>query len=78
MARPINSIASEIFKVPDESLGLETTPDDVDTWDSLNHMRLITAIETEYGLRFSMQQIRSIKSLADFQTMIPAIAESSG
>ena len=76
MARPLHIIASEIFNVPGGSLSLETTPDNVDTWDSLNHMRLITAIEAEYGAKFSMQQIQSIKSLADFQLIIAANSET--
>ena len=49
MARSIISIAAETFQVDVDSLGPESTPDDVEKWDSLAHLRLITAVEAEYG-----------------------------
>ena len=36
------SIVSEIFFLDEEEVTLELTPDDVETWDSLNHLILVT------------------------------------
>ena len=48
---------------------LELQPDmtaaDVDGWDSLSHVRIIVAIESEFGVRFSVGEIASLKSVGD-------------
>lgn len=31
--------------------GLETTPDDVERWDSLMHIQLVFALEQQFGVR---------------------------
>jgi acyl carrier protein len=45
-------------------------PDDIDAWDSLNHLRLITAVESAFSLHLSMQQIQKIHSLADLVNFV--------
>jgi len=70
MTRSIVSIAAGSFQVDAGSLGPDSTPDDVDKWDSLAHLRLITAIEAEYGIRLTMQQIQGIQSLGDLEAVV--------
>lgn len=72
MPRPITTIAAEIFQVDAGSLSSEATPDEVDKWDSLAHLRLITAVEAEYGIRFSMQQIQNLGKLGDLEAIVTA------
>ena len=72
MAKTVHEIASEVFQVSVELIDMSMTPDDIDKWDSLAHLRLITAVEAEYGVRLSMQQIQSIQSLGDFSTILPS------
>lgn len=52
----------------DDSLRItvETTPADVEEWDSLAHINLLAAVESSFGVRFSaddMAEIDSVKSL---------------
>jgi acyl carrier protein len=61
----VREIAAQIFQVNAESLDLEMGPDAVESWDSLNHLRLITEVESTFGIRLSMQQIQDVRCLAD-------------
>lgn len=61
----IREIAADIFQMDAASIDLTMGPDDIDKWDSLNHLRLITEIESAFSVRLSMQQIQQIHSLAD-------------
>ena len=47
-----------------------TTADSVPGWDSLSHVRIILAIESEYGIRFSTVDVLRIKSVGDLQDVI--------
>jgi acyl carrier protein len=49
-------------------------PDDIERWDSLNHLRLITETESAFSVRLTMSQIQQIKSLAD---LVRFVAEGS-
>lgn len=48
------------------SLTRETT----DAWDSLNHLRLITAVEESFGIKLTMEQIESIDSVARLSELV--------
>ena len=64
------NIVSEIFFLDEEEVKLELTPDDVETWDSLNHLILVTAVENEFGIKLSMRDIESISSLDKLNKLV--------
>jgi acyl carrier protein len=70
----IKQIAAEIFQLDVSSIRLDMSPDDVDTWDSLNHLRLITEVESSFSIQLSMQQIQKIHSLADLVEAVAMVA----
>jgi acyl carrier protein len=51
--------------VDDDSLQLSesTTADDVADWDSINHVKLLIAIETELGFRFNTDEVGGLKDV---------------
>jgi acyl carrier protein len=66
----LRAIVSELFELDPSQIKDELTPEDVDLWDSLNHLRLVTAVEEEFQLKLSMKEIESIRSLAALRTLI--------
>lgn len=48
----------------------EMTSDDVQKWDSLSHMQLITVIEKQFGIKFKLKEILSWQNVG---TMINCI-----
>ncbi|HMN70392.1 MAG TPA: acyl carrier protein [Rhodoblastus sp.] len=55
-------IARNLADVLDEDhidLTDQTRADEVDGWDSVNHVKLIIAIESEMGIRFESDEITS-------------------
>ena len=44
---------------------------EVDTcWDSMNHLRLITALEEQYSVRLTMDEIQSIVTVDDVDRVL--------
>ena len=39
-------------------------------WDSMNHLRLITAMEEQYSIRLSMDEIQNIVTLDDVNNLL--------
>ena len=70
MSEGIRKIAAEIFGLAAGDIEQAMTPDDIEKWDSLNHLRLITAVESEFDIRLSMSQIRGIECLGDLHSYV--------
>ena len=66
----LNNIFRDIFD--DESIVVtaETTANDIEAWDSLEHINLIVAVETEFGIKFSMKEVVSMKNVGDMVDII--------
>ena len=48
----------------------ETSPDDIETWDSLGHVNIITAIEDEYDIEITPEEIGELKTIGDFKKLL--------
>ena len=60
MEEKIKKIMSEILEIPEKKITDEFGPDDGSNWDSLSNLQLITALESEFGIKLSMEDIRSM------------------
>lgn len=48
----------------------ETTANDVDGWDSLSHINLITTAEAKFGIRFSQKELLKHRNVGDLASDI--------
>lgn len=63
MPERIVGIISQIFEIPAEALRPGSSPDDVETWDSLHHLNLVLALEQEFGIQFEPEEIEQLLSV---------------
>lgn len=70
MNAKLTELVSELFDLDPSSINDALTPEDVDQWDSLNHLRLVTAVEQEFGIKLSTSDIESITSLGVLHALI--------
>lgn len=56
-------IVSQIMNVPIEQLDDDSSPDTVENWDSLKHMNLILALEEEFAIAFSDDEVVEMLSV---------------
>jgi len=63
--KQINSIFIELFD--DESIVLFEHSDtsDIEAWDSLNHIQVITAIEKHFKIRFELNDLLNFQNIGD-------------
>lgn len=57
---------AEVFEdIFDEAVELndETTAADVDGWDSLTHISLLSAVEDEFDIKFDMKAVQGLKNV---------------
>jgi len=58
----VRRIMASVFGVDMAQIGVEASAQTVEQWDSLRHMNLVVALEEEFGVRFTDQQIDELLS----------------
>lgn len=61
----------DIMDVERAALNDEASPDTLEAWDSLSHMNLVLALEEDFGLRFTDEEIMGMLSIPQIvQTLV--------
>lgn len=71
----LEEVFQEVFDDETITVKAETTANDIDDWDSLEHINLIVAIEKEFGFKFNMNEVTSMKNVGE---MVKIIQERAG
>ena len=66
----LHEIFWDVFDDEDIRLTDATTSDDIEDWDSLEHINLMAAVESEFGIKFSMGQIVTMKNVGEMADII--------
>jgi len=59
----LRGIAADIFQVGPDRIHRESSPETIESWDSLQHLNLILALEQHLGLEFEPDEIERMTSL---------------
>jgi len=52
----LKKVLADLFKLDVEIVNNDTSVDNVERWDSLNHLNLVLALELEFNVSFSEEQ----------------------
>jgi len=56
-------VISDVLGIPVEHINDESSPDNIDKWDSLTHINLIIAIESEFGVSLTPEDTMDMLSV---------------
>jgi len=62
MEEQIKQIMADVLDLEAESIDEATSQDNTPNWDSLNHINLIIAVEQEFDLTFTPEEIELMTS----------------
>ncbi|HBN11625.1 MAG TPA: acyl carrier protein [Ruminococcus sp.] len=66
----LEEIFMDVFDLDEVDLFEDTTADDIDEWDSLEHINLIEAVEKEFGMKFKMGEVSTMKNVGEMVKII--------
>jgi Acyl carrier protein len=61
----VQNIFQEVLKRENMQLTESCTTNDVDGWNSLSHMMIISNIEKHFGIRFNFREVVKFKNVGD-------------
>ena len=66
----LKKLFAKVFEVDPNSINDDSSPDNLENWDSLKFMQLIAEFESEYNLNLNINTIMKLKKFSDFKDLI--------
>ncbi len=71
----LNRVFQEVFDDRKIRVSASTTADDIEDWDSLEHITLVAAVESEFGMKFRMSEVSTMKNVGEMAAIVAARAK---
>ena len=68
----LNNVFRDVFDDDSIVVKPETTSKDIEDWDSLEHINLVVAVEQEFGIKFNMNEVTTMKNVGEMVDIIIA------
>lgn len=59
----VRTIAADVLEVPASTISADSSPETIETWDSVHHLNLVLALEQEFNLQFEPEEIDQMKDI---------------
>lgn len=66
----LTTVFQDVFDDDTLVITAETTADDIEDWDSIEHITLIGAVEDEFGMRFKMGEVSGMNDVGEMIDII--------
>ena len=66
----LTNIFREIFNDREIVINSKMTAQDIDNWDSLTHMLLISKIEEEFEIKFKLKELNNLNNVGNLVEII--------
>ena len=63
-------IISRVFNIDISLVNNNSSPKTIDAWDSMNMYVLINEVETEFGIKFSLDEILEIQNVQNIENLL--------
>ena len=66
----VQDIFRDNFDDEELVINRETSSDDIEDWDSLEQINLLTSMEKAFGLKFKLEDVRGLKNVGELLDLI--------
>lgn len=66
----LKRILSKVLRIPENQINNETSPDNTETWDSFNGLMIVSELENEFNMKFTMNEVMSVKCVQDIKEVL--------
>ena len=67
MSERLYQIISKVFNVDSNKINDDTSPENLDEWDSFNFYVLLDEIENKFEIKFDLDETLEIKNIGDIK-----------
>ena len=66
----IKNVMAAVFEIPANKINDHSSPDNILSWDSLKHMKLVIALEEEFEIEFEDDRIAEMLNYSSIKDII--------
>ena len=59
----VRGIAADVLKLPANQITAQSSPENIESWDSVQHLNLILALEQDFSVQFEPEEIDQMSSI---------------
>ena len=67
MINDVNAIVAKVFSIPESEVNDQSSPENIESWDSFNGLVLVDELETHFKVKFTISEITDVKNVADIK-----------
>ncbi len=71
----LTGVFRDVFDDDTIELSETTTAADIESWDSLTHIMLLSAVEDDFGIKFDMKAVQGLKDVGAMADLIAQMLE---
>lgn len=61
----IRTLASDLFAIPASQIDSTSSPASIESWDSVQHLNLVLALEEKFHLQLMPEEVEQMKTIGD-------------
>jgi acyl carrier protein len=73
----VRSVAADVLGVTSAGITPESSPQTLESWDSVHHLNLVLALEEKFSIQFSPEEIDAMHNIGDIVAVIQAKGSAS-
>lgn len=66
----LGEILSKVLGVDAQSITDATSPTNVESWDSFNGLFLVSELEKQFKVKFTIEEVTSVKNVGDIKAVL--------
>jgi len=70
LEQQVRTVVAAIMRLTPDDVGADASAQTVRGWDSLNHLKLVLALEEEFGVTFTEEQIVQMLSVSKITSVV--------
>jgi acyl carrier protein len=68
--RRIKEVMAEVLEIEPAAIGERFQREAAPSWDSMNHLRMVSALEEAFGIRFTMKEVGEMERYDTIRRMV--------
>jgi acyl carrier protein len=68
----VRAIAADVLSLPPDAVTPESSPQSLQSWDSVHHLNLVLALEEKFSIQFSPEEIDAMHDVGEIAAIVEA------
>ena len=73
----VRGIAADVFSIPGGNITPASSPETIASWDSIQHLNLVLALEERFGMQVTPEEIEQMRTIGQVAELVESKVQSA-